>query len=162
MIRTAKQSLSFIILASALAGACRAEPIPPVLSAEEQASYIRLADTWARRLWTGMDYYVHGNPFSNRKPQWYPLQKYRPDLYTSGRTSAVCKDPAGPGSDFFDVFVYRSFEPMVDSKTVATSRELWVHFFGHSANIPIICLACSSTIPIAVSGAATDTTPLIA
>ena len=70
MIRTAKQSLSFIILASALAGACRAEPIP-VLSAEEQASYIRLADTWARRLWTGMDYYVHGNPFSNRKPQWY-------------------------------------------------------------------------------------------
>ncbi|MGI6391790.1 MAG: hypothetical protein ACOX7Q_16655 [Kiritimatiellia bacterium] len=138
MIRIAKQSLSFIILASALAEACCAEPIPPVLSAEEQAPYIRLADAWAKRLWTGMDYYVCGNPFSNRKPQWYPLQKYRPDLYTSGRASAVCKDPAGPGSDFFDVFVYRSFEPIVDSKTVATSRELCVHFFGRSEKVTSI------------------------
>ena len=129
MTRTAKQSLSFVILASALAGACRAEPIPPVLSAEEQAPYIRLADAWARRLWTGMDYYVHGNPFSNRKPQWYPLQKYRPDLYTSGPVGAACEDPAGPGSDFFDVFVCRSV------MTIAGRCELGIYFLGRSDKV---------------------------
>ena len=132
MTRTAKQSLSFIILASALAGACRAEPSPPVLSAEEQAPYIRLADAWARRLWTGMDYYVRGNPFDSRKPQWYPLQKYRPDLYTSGSVAAACEAPALPGSDFFDVVVYRSLI------TITGRRELRVHFLGRSHKVSTI------------------------
>ncbi|MFA7054818.1 MAG: hypothetical protein WC328_17515 [Kiritimatiellia bacterium] len=131
MTMTAKRGLAFIILASAMAGACRSEPFP-VLSAEEQAPYIRLADAWARRLWTGMDYYVRGNPFDSRKPQWYPLQKYRPDLYTSGSVAAACEDPAGPGSDFFDVVVYRSVI------TITGRRELRVHFLGRSHKVSTV------------------------
>ncbi len=123
--------MSSIALMLATAGFCFSESTP-VLSLKDQEPYIRLADSWVKRLWTDVDYYVCGNPFDSRKPQWHPLQKFRPDLYTENRAVAVCKEPGLPGGGFFDVVVYRSVN------TVVGSRSLRIRFLGRSDKVSAI------------------------